>query len=331
MDDAELATLLDVDGTPGWGFTRAVTIDGIRVFTKSVPVTALELAHPGATHNLHELPALYSYGVGSAGFGVFRELALHDRTTRWVLDGDADAFPLTYHHRILPGPYRGKRRTPEELDAYQAYWDDHASIRRFVQARQESEHQAVVFLEYIPHVLHTWLEPNLERVPAMMPAFRRTLAFLGAHGVRHFDAHLSNVLTDGERLYLADFGLALDRSWDLSGTEQSFFDAHAHYDDALFSACLFRPLYALVRSWDDDAKAAMSARFGDATIGTLARNLEALCADGTLSLPPDYLALLQPWAELVGWMDGFLGALSDGRKADAVWNDPAVAALLQKA
>ena len=135
MDDAELATLLDVDGTPGWGFTRAVTIDGIRVFTKSVPVTALELAHPGATHNLHELPALYSYGVGSAGFGVFRELALrltHRQTADWnpALTAHATALMLSEIHAMNVQPMQIRMpQDPRLRKVCRALLDDPASPR----------------------------------------------------------------------------------------------------------------------------------------------------------------------------------------------------------
>tara|TARA_E500000331_G_scaffold355531_1_gene411250 strand:- start:1908 stop:2102 length:195 start_codon:yes stop_codon:yes gene_type:complete len=39
--------------------------------------------------------------VGSAGFGVFREVFSHTKTTNWVLLGECTAFPLMHHHRIV--------------------------------------------------------------------------------------------------------------------------------------------------------------------------------------------------------------------------------------
>ena len=35
---------------------------------------------------------------------------------------------------------------------------------------------------------------------------------MNTHGLVHFDAHFGNVLTDGRRLFVADFGLATSAS-----------------------------------------------------------------------------------------------------------------------
>jgi hypothetical protein len=63
---------------PGIGGTSAtVEAGGVRVFVKQVPVTGREL-RPGnvrSTANLFGLPGFYQYGLGSAGFGAWRELA----------------------------------------------------------------------------------------------------------------------------------------------------------------------------------------------------------------------------------------------------------------
>ena len=37
-------------------------------------------------------------------------------------------------------------------------------------------------------------------------------------------------LTDGERTYLTDFGLVLDKSFTLTDDEMAFFQANTHYD-----------------------------------------------------------------------------------------------------
>ena len=52
-------------------------------------------------------------------------------------------------------------------------------------------------------------------------------AFMNARGLLHFDAHFDNILTDGQRLYFADYGLALSSRFDLSEDEATFFDRHA--------------------------------------------------------------------------------------------------------
>ena len=50
------------------------------------------------------------------------------------------------------------------------------------------------------------------------------------HGMLHFDLNTSNVLTDGEQVYAADFGLAVCADFDLSPAERAFFDSHRLYD-----------------------------------------------------------------------------------------------------
>lgn len=53
---------------------------------------------------------------------------------------------------------------------------------------------------------------------------------LQSAGVLHFDAHLDNMLTDGVRVYLTDFGLATSPSFQLSDLEELFIAANATHD-----------------------------------------------------------------------------------------------------
>ena len=86
------------------GRSAELDIDGTRVFVKRVPLTDLELRPENvrSTANLFGLPMFYQYGVGSAGFGAWRELAVHTMTTGWVLGNEYEGFPLMYHWRVLP-------------------------------------------------------------------------------------------------------------------------------------------------------------------------------------------------------------------------------------
>ncbi len=249
MEDLALLGLLRAsEPAAGWGCSRVLTIGDTRVFTKSVPLTRREHARPYCTANLFELPTFYNYGVGSAGFGVFRELASHVKTTNWVLSGAIDAFPLMYHHRILPRTGSPPVMTAEELDKYVAFWNGDEGIRSYMQARQEAEYEVVIFLEYVPDVLKTWLPANQDALPMVMAGMQEAISFLRARGVVHFDAHLSNILTDGAQVFLTDFGLVLDAEFDLDETERAFLQAHRHYDSGEFIACLARldltPRYA---------------------------------------------------------------------------------------
>ena len=77
--------------------------------------------------------------------------------------------------------------------------------------------------------------------------------FTAERRMLHFDAHFDNVLTNGQRLYLADFGLAASCDFELSGDEVALVERAPTHDVA----------YAMTRlvNW------AVSS-FGDASYAT---------------------------------------------------------------
>jgi hypothetical protein len=241
LGDRELGEL--VDGALLVGSTiggRAVVLDiaGTRVFAKRVPLTDLERQpdNVGSTANLFELPTFYQYRVGSAGFGVWRELAAHAMTTAWVLGQECESFPLMHHWRVLDAP--APDEAPDALERMVAYWDGSPAVRARLEAIACSSASVVMFLEYIPHTLHEWLTAQLAlgdaAVAAACAMVARTsssvVSFMRSNELLHLDTHFHNILTDGERLYFADFGLAMSRRFALSEPELSFFDDHTSYD-----------------------------------------------------------------------------------------------------
>ena len=50
-------------------------------------------------------------------------------------------------------------------------------------------------------------------------------------GIVHFDIHFGNVVSDGRRPYVVDFGLALDADFDLTA-RTAVLKSHSHYDYA---------------------------------------------------------------------------------------------------
>lgn len=113
LDDEALVGLLQKAnaGTEGFGGrTTQLAVSEARVFCKLIPLTTLE-AQPEnykSTANLFQLPSYYQYGIGSVGFGAWRELAAHELASEWVASGKQDQFPLMHHWRIvqLPGVHR---------------------------------------------------------------------------------------------------------------------------------------------------------------------------------------------------------------------------------
>lgn len=244
--DLGLQELLDAATPMGSGIggqTLLLDVDGTPVFVKQIRLTDLE-RRPDNVHstaNLFGLPDFCHYGVGrigTPGFGAWRELAVHTMTTNWVITGDHEAFPLMYHWRVLPD--RG-RPLPEELadvDRAVAHWGGGAEIRNRIEALQQSSAALMLFLEYIPQTLHDWLGVQMEaddeaaeRACAMVESeLRSGIAFMNARGLLHFDAHFENILTDGRRLFFADYGLAISSRFELTAEEADFFDRHRTYD-----------------------------------------------------------------------------------------------------
>jgi hypothetical protein len=243
LSDRQLAARVDdapVVGSIG-GTTGLLDVVGTPVFAKRVPLTELERRadHVMSTANLFELPTCYQYGAGSTGFGVWREVAAHLMTTAWVLGERCESFPLLYHWRVVPTPPRAQ--TADALAAAAdmvAYWHGSPAVRDRLDAIARCSASVVLFLEYIPSTLHAWLTAQLalgETAGAaacaiVEPALAALVSFLGANDLLHFDAHFRNILTDGQRLYLADFGLASSQGFALSATERAFAARHASYD-----------------------------------------------------------------------------------------------------
>ena len=221
-----------------------IDLDGAKVFVKQIGLTDLErtAGNEGSTANLFGLPLFYQYGVGSAGFGAWRELRAYLKASAWALSGDCPHFPLVYHWRVMP-------RTPStpfsveqlaRLERATDYWDHSAAVRARLEAISAGSAAIVLFLEYAPQTLHAWLKHRLAglgpdaaleaTIVRLHDQWQGAAAFMNDRGMLHFDLNGYNVLTDGEQAYVADFGLALCADFDLSPAERAFFETHRLYD-----------------------------------------------------------------------------------------------------
>ncbi|MEU6004258.1 protein kinase family protein [Streptomyces sp. NPDC047197] len=246
-DDRALLALVETAAPLGSGIggtSALLDVAGTPVFVKRVPLTDLERRpeNVGSTANLFGLPLFCQYGIGSPGFGAWRELAVHTMTTDWVIAGDHEGFPLMHHWRVLPdsAPPRDSTLPAELADTERAvaFWGGGSQVRSRIEGLQRSSASVALFLEYVPQNLHQWLGEQLgtggeaaERACAMVERDLETAtAFMNARGLLHFDAHFENILTDGRRLYFADYGLAMSSRFALSPQEADFFDRHRTYD-----------------------------------------------------------------------------------------------------
>lgn len=324
LDDAQLHSLFDdLELSKGWGINQTIVLGQSQVFVKRIPVTNLEYESLFATKNLYELPIYYNYGVGSAGFGVFRELITHIKTTNWVLAGSIATFPLMYHYRVVP--FTGQR---EDIDldrheGYVKYWGNNANIGKYILDRANASYELVLFLEYIPYVLDTWLRENPHKLQQSLDDIRTTIDFLRSKQIIHFDAHSHNILTDGDRTYLTDFGLVLDKSFALAKDEESFFNRHTLYDygEVLhnlrhlirypYDACSELDKRRIMKKYgieEDLQQPELTSRLLD--------NIERIHIEGDLKLDEFYVASIVKYHSIIALMQDFYSGLRGNNQKD---------------
>lgn len=217
-------------------------IDNTPIFVKKIPLTDLERQPENrmSTANFFDLPLFYQYGIGSAGFGAWRELMTHIMTSNWVISAECENFPILYHWRIL-SLVKPKSINTEELDNLEKdvkYWENSPAIRKRLEAMNNASANILLFLEYIPQTLTQWLRDQLissgdiadQAVLFVDDHIKKTNHFINTHNLLHFDAHFENILTDGKLLYFSDFGLALSSTFELSDIEIKFLNSHHNYD-----------------------------------------------------------------------------------------------------
>jgi len=260
LSDARFAAMLDAAPSvhSGIGGTAvSLDVDGVPVFAKRVPLTDLEREpeHVRSTANMFGLPPFTHYGVGSAGGGVWRELAAHVMTTDWVLAGRWQNVPLLYHWRVLPGTPPVPDETVD-IERWVAYWAGSDAVRVRLEAIAGATASVVLCLEHVPHTLGAWLRAAGadEAAYAMVEReMRSSVSFMNANGLLHFDAHVNNILTDGQRLYLTDFGLATSTRFDLSTVEREFVTTNLSHDGCYGVTQLVNALVRLVVGITDAA------------------------------------------------------------------------------
>lgn len=247
QSDGQLTQLVDgaeqlASGIGGTTLTFALA--GHKVFAKRLRLTDLELhpAHQMSTANLFGLPTFCQRNVGSAGFGAWRELAANVMTTGWVLAQQVESFPLMYHWRVLDGASSpGAAPRPDEwtdVERMTSYWGGSDAMRARLGALANAKSSLMIFLEHVPWTLNAWLERQfaaqngaMEPTMAMVErALAADIPLMNSLGLLHGDAHFENILTDGQRLYFADLGLATSERFALSADEVSYLRHNASLD-----------------------------------------------------------------------------------------------------
>jgi serine/threonine protein kinase len=121
---------------------------------------------------------------------------------------------------------------------------------------------------------------------------------MNTHGLMHFDAHFENILTDGERLYLSDFGLALSSKFNLLAAEKEFLKQHQSYDQACAAVNL---LHCIITSFFGEEK--WEVRLREYLAGELSE------------APPVIAAMIKRYAPIALVMDEFFQKLQKESKS----------------
>lgn len=288
-----IACLKNSETTEGWGVNHSAQFKETPVFVKRIPLTTQEYARAFDTANHFDLPMYYHYGVGSAGFGAFRELLTHIKCSQWVTQGLHAGFPLLYHYRILPTPLAWKQRSEADLKKHLAFWNHNENIAHYLAERAKAPYEIMLFLEYFPYTLHTIGQEKPLQIPEFIAQADHSLQFLQQQGILHLDAHLANILSDGNQVYISDFGLALDRQFNLQAEEMDFFEQHTHYDRAELLSCLNGLWLQRCQNLTPEQQKQLYQHLGVSEDARLAEKIEAFFAQLHRARPhPDVEALL---------------------------------------
>ena len=212
-------------GTPptGLGATSTFSLGFDEVFVKRLPLTDIEAANPYSTCNHFELPTIYSYGFGSAGFGAWRELAALQAVS------GVSGFPVQLHNRVMSRSFP-PQPLPWSDEDYVVYWGEaQRSVTTFRPATRPRRSCGSCWR--IPGLGQISGWPRTPRAcPISSPKSSAQSPDLQSREMVHFDAHWANIITDGARYRLVDFGLAMSTNMELSEPERTFLSNHLHYD-----------------------------------------------------------------------------------------------------
>ena len=304
LGDEALGRLL-LDGQQGWGLARRVTVCGCPAFIKAVPVTDEERRANLTTANLFGIPPYLNYPFGSPGVAAGRERAFARRSTEWVESGACPGFPILLHDRVIDRELVADGDGPPA--GHSAYRGEDAAMNRYLADRAAASAYLVLAYEDIPANAVDWLMHHPAHAAWILDDVRSTVRFLREQHIVHFDVDLFNVVTDGHHAFIADHGLVLDGSFELTDAERDFLDANRHFDEGNLIMSFGHQLYWTHQARQPDERAAMDTRLGltGAPFETaVVRLLDAL-ADGQLEVDPALQSVVEQHRPVIAFMHDF--------------------------
>lgn len=234
LSDEEIKEIIQINKPvefKTWGVNKIYKYEGKKIFIKAIPVAKLYQDNKFNTKNLYNIPAYYNYGFGSAGVNPWRELLLYIKTTNFVLINKCDFFSLLYHYRIIEdsnNDYIESGLSEKLLTIY----GNNENIIKYLQDRIKSKIKIVLFLEYIPNVAWKYLQKNYNFTKTFyLKSMEIINFFLHKNNISHNDGHLGNFIIDNKKnIYITDFGLSLDKDFDLDKNEKIFMENNKKLD-----------------------------------------------------------------------------------------------------
>ena len=331
LDDEALGQLLS-GASRGWGLSSRVVVDGCPLFVKAVPVTERELDAGLPTTNLYGIPPSFNYPFGSPGLSVGRELAFARRSTQWVDTGECSSFPILIHDRIIRRP----QPTQPVAGDYSAYRGDVESMSEYLQDRAAATRALVLVYEALADSATERIIATPSDAGWIVEQVEQTIAFLHARDVVYFDVDLFNVVTDGERAYVADHGLVMDPTFDLNADERQFLARNRHFDLGNLYLAIGHQIYEMYRAQPRDARQRIDVELGltGCSFETVALRLidavDELDERRLLQIGPTLRALIAEHHAAIRFMHDFFTSARANWSTDTMLDDARLAQILDR-
>ena len=225
----------------------------------------------------------------------------------------------------------------ERHERYVKYWNSNKNIGRYVLDRAQAKYEVALFLEYVPHVLDSWLPKHMGQLDSVLGQMEKTITFLRENGIIHFDCDHGNILSDGEKIYVADFGLALDKNFNLSKRERDFFRQNTHYDYGQFLCNLGFCFFETFRKSVESKKTKFRRKYGLADnddyghlVSVLLEHIEEIYADGILKLDGNYVEIVAKYRKIIELMHDFYGSMFSNNRKNSTYGHRKLKRLLRE-
>jgi hypothetical protein len=314
----------------GWGLSTRVEVDGCPLFVKAVPVTERELDAGLPTTNLYGIPPSFNYPFGSPGLSVGRELAFARQSTEWVDTGECSSFPILIRDHVIQRP----QPTRSVSGDYSAYRGDVESVSEYLHDRATATSALVLVYEDLAECAADRIVTSPSDVGWIVADVEHAIAFLQGRGVVHFDVDLFNVVTDGERAYIADHGLVMDPTFDLSMEERQFLVRNRHFDRGNLYLAVGHQVYEMYRAQPDHVRQRIDLALG-LTGGSFETNalrmidaVDQLDEQRLLDVGPTLRALVVEHRAAIRFMHDFFTSARANWSTDTMLDDARLAELL---